>query len=269
MIELMSKELMTILRVKLLKFLVLFWLIALPSAGLAQVEKEVQQGLANLLRIGGIGQEIQMTEVQFEKLFGLWLETKFEMEQAFQRYNDNLSDTLPAEKTAQLKKQLDDAIVKIREKEFQRIKDTLNDDQLTRLKQLRIQYLTRKSDGIESLQEELDLTAAQIRRIQQVADNTQKELMKLREAQRVEKLTKMEIVEFVKQIREKSKQQIEALLTNNQKQKLIELMGKSFDFESGHVEGPKESTSDSSEVEQNDDAINSDGGCNHPCQLIP
>jgi hypothetical protein len=235
--------------------------VASPAIVSAQVEKESQQGLANVLRLSGINDEIKLAEQQQEKLFGLWLEIKFDLERAFGNYQDNFSETLPAPRQAELKKELAEAIVRIREKEAERLEEALTAEQLSRLKQLRIQYLTRNSDGVGALQEELDLTPSQIRKINSVSEAMKKELKQIQANQRTEQLTKIELVAIFKEMQEKSKKEIMAALTTSQQQKLKSLRGEEFDFAKGRlVSAEPDVDEESDEVEKSGDNEKSNQG---------
>lgn len=236
-------------------------MLATPAICPAQVQKESQQGLANVLRLSGINREIELTEQQHDKLFGLWLEIKFDLERAFGNYKDNFSETLPAPKQAELKKELAEAIVRIREKEFERLEETLLAEQLQRLKQLRIQYLTRNSDGIGALKEELDLTPSQIRKIDEVSEALKKEVKEIQANQRNEQLTKVEMVAIFKEMREKSKKEIMTFLTTAQQRKLTALRGEEFDFKKGRlVNAEPDVDKGSDEAEKSSDTGDSNQG---------
>ncbi len=216
----------------------IFLLLATPTLVSAQADKESELGLSNILRLGGIDREIELTAQQQDELFGLWLEIKFDFQKAFQSFRDNFSETLPASRQLELKQELDDAIAKIRNKEVERLEKTLLPKQIERLKQLRIQYLNRIAGaGIGSLREELDLTSAQLVKIEQASASLKKKLLEIQSRQREEKLTKSEIVAIGKELRDESRNQVMAVLTAPQQRKLKRLQGKVFDFATGRLAG--------------------------------
>jgi hypothetical protein len=211
------------------------WLLSIPGAVYAQVTTETEQGLSYVLNLGGIDREIELTPQQHDQLFGLWLEINFDLQKAFQDYRDNFSETLPASRQAEVKQKLAEAIANIRKKELERLEKSLLADQLNRLKQLRIQYLSRQGGGVKILREELDLNPGQIRKIEQAAESMKRQLTEIQSHQREEQLTKTEILEIVKELREQSLNEVMSCLTDAQKRKLKLLQGEAFDFATGRL----------------------------------
>ena len=220
-----------------------------PVVGQNRVEKESEQGLSQLLRINGVAREIDLTVEQQDRLFGLWLEIKFDLEKAVRNYTENFSETLPANRKSELQQELVEAIEKIREKEVQRLEDALRDDQLKRLKQLRVQFLARKDAGIGALKGDLDLTETQVKKIRQISDAFKKELLEIQASQRVERLTKAEVVRIFKDTRKVFREDIKNVLTPAQRSKLNNLQGAAFDFSKGRRVNKTDSEADEANSE--------------------
>jgi hypothetical protein len=207
-----------------------------------------------LLRINGVAREIDLTVEQQDRLFGLWLEIKFDLEKAVRNYTENFSETLPANQKSELQKELAQAIERIREKEFERLEDALRDDQLKRLKQLRVQFLARKDAGIGALKDDLGLTETQVKKIEQISDAFKEELLEIQASQRVERLTKAEVVEIYKDAREEFRKEIKNVLTSAQRSKLNNLQGAAFDFANGRRVSDTASEADETNSEQGKDS---------------
>ena len=226
-----------------------FLMISTAVSGQTQAEKETEQGISQILKLGGIAQEVELTPEQHDQLFGLWLEIKFDLNKAFQNYKDSFSETLPTQKQAELKQELAEAITGIRDKEFERLEATLLSDQMDRLKQLRIQYLNRRGSGVGALKQELNLTSGQVRKIEQAAESLKKQLQEIQSRQRDEQLTRVEMIQIVKDLTAKSRKEATSCLTTAQRQTLNRLQGEEFDFKAGRRVSEQEENPESMEAE--------------------
>ncbi len=134
--------------------------------------RHYESGLARLLSINGVAEEVELTTEQADSLDGLWDETREElrsMQSDFQQAFAN-SDREPT------KEQLDalnQSVRKVLAAELARMKRTLLDGQVVRLQELQIQLLGPKALLVSSVVSELEITKQQqreIKRLLQKAD---------------------------------------------------------------------------------------------------
>jgi Spy/CpxP family protein refolding chaperone len=228
------------------------------SACPAQAEQESRSGLSFLLSLNGIDHEIELTEEQRDRLFSLWVEVKFELDREFRIYKSKTRRDLTDAEKANLKLDLQDAIAKIREKETDRLEEALLPNQLTRLKQLRFQYLTKNADGLVTLQKELKLTLQQVDQIGQIRDELKSEIKQLTGGVRAQlgdiagkrpndkslpkqftKRSPAEIAALIVELRADAKTQVTNVLNPEQRRKLDSLQGEAYDFNAGENVKPE------------------------------
>lgn len=200
--------------------------------GQTSSDQELKTGLSNVLRMSGIAREIEMTSEQNDQLLGLWLEAKFKLDQAYSRFKQEFSESLPDEQKADIKAELSDAVAQVRKLEAERLEGALTEAQLRRLKQLRTQYIV-KHVGMAELTKELKLTADQNRKIKQVAEELKNEIAEVQAKQRTDPLSRSELAEIARAIRASSEKKLKGVLTETQRRKLSRLQGEAFDFKTG------------------------------------
>ncbi len=204
--------------------------LVLTSAGQAQLKVENEVGLSRVLSHGGVIEELELTENQQDRLHGMWIEVQQELSTEFRKFQDNYSDRLSPEALAELKEQLRLNIELVREREFKRLSDTLEPEQMDRLKQIRVQLLKRDSNGMAAIAYELELTEKQVGQISKLGQKWQAEVRKAMNPERGSQLTQVEISERVKVAKEQAQQELLELLTAEQRTKLAELEGEPYEF---------------------------------------
>ena len=214
---------------------VLFLQIAFTSVGFSQqkLQSEVKLGLSHTLSFKGVSEDLELTDEQKEKLFGLWTEVQTKLEHAFREYKANYSPRFKGEALKELNDQLADGIKEVREFELERLEEVLLPQQMNRLQQIRFQILKRDSDGLQKLNRELSLTKDQISQINKVKVKLKGTLRELQQYSREEQLTPNEIKEEVAAVRKENREKLLAILTSTQRSKLKQLEGEPFEIQIG------------------------------------
>lgn len=202
----------------------------------AQLQEEVQVGLSTTLSLGGVPQELGMSDDDQFALADVWMMAQIELQNAFQKYNSEFSENLPEEMQQELKSELEKKIRKVRDEELSRLTAVLDDDQLTRLKQIRFQYLRRKTGGLTSIKNDLGLSEKQIHQIEKIGLETKNKALDVRNEARELQIPAADVQDLLSQIKKNSEKRLWKVLTANQRGKLTQLQGKEFKFQFGPSE---------------------------------
>ena len=205
----------------------------LPTDANAQLDKETQLGLSHVLSLGGAAKELEMTDDQQFALVDLWMTVENELQREFQNYEMNFSQNLPAAEQEELKEQLSKAINKIRENEIKQLDSVLLPGQIDRLKQIRFQHLKRNGNVFDALKDELGLSEDQIRKVKSVRDSLAQEALEIQNNAREVGISQAELSDHIKQLRNRLENELENILSGEQRAKLAQLEGKKFEFQYG------------------------------------
>jgi hypothetical protein len=188
-------------------------------------------GLSYWLTLGGVQEELELSESQIDGVADLWVETRERIRAAQRQFADAANAALPPEKRDAVRLQRQAAIESIRREEQKQLGEVLLPHQLQRLRQIRVQYLQRQPAGWESLSEELELTASQIQSIRQLRERLDREssgvVAEVRLGQRSRADAEQRMAELLTNSREKLRQ----VLTQDQQDQLRELSGEAFSFQ--------------------------------------
>ena len=203
------------------------------SASHAQLDRESQLGMSYILGLGGVNQELEMTDEQGAALAGLWFKVQDELQREYMEFRNSISSNTPPEKRKELEQKLASGLEKIRQEESKRIEQVLFEHQIERLTQIRFQYVQRNSEGMQTLKDDLELTDKQISDIKKVAETLKRNLYDLQVKNRENSLSRNELMASIAQARKQSERELLALLTDSQRKKLKEFEGEKFEFRTG------------------------------------
>ena len=197
----------------------------------SQIQKESQIGLSSILSLGGMREELEMSDEQANNLMDLWIVIRDELETEFQNYARKFGGSVSQENQKQLVSDFRATVEKIRDKELASINAVLLPHQVKRLKELHVQYLKRSSDGFETIAEQLELTTVQKEEIKQVGISLKKKIQTLYREARNEGTSTAELAETTQLLRLEAEDELLGVLTPSQREKLKELEGEKFEFQ--------------------------------------
>ena len=223
-------------------FLLTVLLLALATTARAQqpsLQDETEIGLSRVLAYQGVAADLGMTEVQADQLNGLWTQVQFKLRYKIRDYRNNFSETLSAPRQEQVKQELQDAILEVREYETERLKEVLSSSQIDRLEQIRIQVLDRKGNKLHQMKEELSLSDSQLGQVKILKKELQEAISELRKDAKIEGLTRNEIKDSTEEINSEFKDKFRDILSSSQQSTLDRLKGREFEFQVGAASANK------------------------------
>ena len=203
--------------------------VCLPSIANGQVpEATLGTGLSTMLNIQGVVNELEMTPEQQNDLQDYSFEVRQKIAGKSQVFRRLLNRKLSDERKTLLTGEWLMAIQEIRSAEEASLAKVLDSAQLKRLKQIRFQYLTRRTNGVDIIAESLNFSESQIRKLEELKSSYRKKLFKQNEEKDFESVKQLK--ESEKRLFDDFIEEFEQVMTKNQRRKLKDFQGEAFDF---------------------------------------
>ncbi|MEM7785168.1 MAG: hypothetical protein AAF623_17600 [Planctomycetota bacterium] len=201
-----------------------------------QLENSI--GISRVLTMGHVGRDIGLSDMDRLRLMNSWQVTQQELQKVFQVYQNKSSQTQSSNE--ELLSDLRDSIREIRKSERDRLASVLDDDQMTRLKQIQFQYMRRNSTAMGGLTELLSLSDEQLQKAKEIGVKLREKMTEVKEGAVEAGQPQLDWVEQIYQIRENAEDELLEILTPAQRQKLNSLEGRWYDFRNGDPQKPSD-----------------------------
>lgn len=223
-------------------FLGLAFALFFVTVGNAQDVSSLPAGLSYYLSLGGVAEELELVASQKSELDDLWLEIRDKVRELKRDFENAKRDAPDQELLESATNRFATGLKECLRTEEEQLEKVLLPHQMKRLRQIRAQYLNQTEQGAASLGEELGLTPRQLEEIRRLTGELAQEIKGLvGELRGSSGQDASSINKKMKELRLAYKEKVLALLTDEQKEQLDELMGTTFEFQKSKADSETDS----------------------------